>query len=139
MMSGARGVTTTFRSMPQRNPAGKDVPKNVLQDLLDQKMSITDMAQHLKISRPTVYKLLRKHGLESAFKYATNDQLIQVMRIIVDECPAALTNPVLMQERLRQTGNQVVDNYGYSISEKRMQTCLLKLQSEKGVLGSPHL
>lgn len=118
----------------QRQAAGeKDVPKVVLEDLLNQRMSITDMATHLKLSRPTVYKLLRKHGLESAFKYATNDQIVEIMRGIAEECPQALTNPQLMQERIAQVAT---DKYGISISDRRLHTCLSRLLTEKGLAGS---
>ncbi|KAL8586384.1 hypothetical protein ACOMHN_022999 [Nucella lapillus] len=80
----------------------KDVTKQDLQRLLQQKLPLRKIAALLEISRPTLYKLLRKHGLDSAFKNVTNEKLVARMQAIVAECPEAASDPNLMMVRLRQ-------------------------------------
>ncbi|XP_076469009.1 uncharacterized protein LOC143299566 isoform X5 [Babylonia areolata] len=89
--------------LPHASPsAPKDVAKEDLQRLLQQKLPLRKIAAVLEISRPTLYKLLRKHGLDSAFKNITNEKLVAKMQAIVAECPEAGSDPNMMMAQLRQ-------------------------------------
>ena len=69
----------------QNRTTRKDVTKEDLQRLLRQKLPLKTIAEALNISRPTLYKLLRKHGLDSAFKNITNEKIIARISAIIAE------------------------------------------------------
>lgn len=102
------------------------MPKEEIERLLQENLSITEIAIRLSMSRPTLYKLLKKHRLDSAFKYTTNEQIVEVMRTVVLDCPQALTDPALMSERLMRS--EIA-----ALAEKRLMSCMRRLQRELGV------
>ncbi|KAL8613320.1 hypothetical protein ACOMHN_052560 [Nucella lapillus] len=105
----------------------KNVSKEELEALLQENLSIKDMARRLGMSRPTLYKLLKKHKLECAFKFTTNEQIVEMMGAIVMEHPQAITDPGLMNHRLMLSGV-------LALSEKRLLSCMRKLQREVNVM-----
>ncbi|XP_076460610.1 uncharacterized protein LOC143293555 isoform X6 [Babylonia areolata] len=118
--SGSGGSTTTTT---RGGTEPKNVSKEELERLLGENLSIKDMAQRLGMSRPTLYKLLKKHRLECAFKHTTNEQIVEMMGAVVMEFPQALTDPGLMNQRLMLSGV-------LAVSEKRLLSCMRRLQRE---------
>ena len=102
------------------------MPKEEIERLLQENLSITEIALRLGMSRPTLYKLLKKHRLDSAFKYTTNEQIVEAMRGVVLDCPRALCDPALMSERLMRS--EIA-----ALAEKRLISCMRRLQRELGV------
>lgn len=90
-----------------------------LQRLLKQKLPLKTIAEVLNISRPTLYKLLRKHGLDSAFKNITNEKIIARITAIVADCPQAASDPNMMMEKLRQQD--------FIVGMSRVLFCMQKL------------
>ncbi|KAK7481193.1 hypothetical protein BaRGS_00027453, partial [Batillaria attramentaria] len=116
---------------PHQN-SPKNISKEELQRLLEEKHSLTDIAYRLGISRPTLYKQLRKHKLDSAFKFTTNEQIMKNMRKIVAEIPEAETNVDIMLEQLNQVGMVGGGSVGVGIGVRRVLSCMKKLNKLKG-------
>lgn len=97
--------------------------KEDIERLLEEKRSLKEVAQTLNMSRPTLYKLLRKYKLDSAFKYTTNEQIIEIMRGVVAEFPEAARDVEVMLAKLSQRSV-------FNIGVKRAFYCMKKLNSE---------
>ncbi|XP_070211158.1 uncharacterized protein [Littorina saxatilis] len=109
--------------VPTSRTESKFVPKEDIERLLGEHLSITDIAHRLGMSRPTLYKLLKKHKLDSAFRFSTNEHIVELMKSVVTECPQALHDPAVMNERLIQ--REVI-----ALAEKRLASCMRRLQQE---------
>lgn len=101
----------------------KSVAKEDIERLLREKHTLKEVAHLLNISRPTLYKMLRKYRLDSAFKFMTNEQIMHLMRGIVTEFPQAAVDVEVMLEKLNQRSI-------FSINPKRVLACLKKLNSD---------
>ena len=70
----------------------REVSAIELKKLLELNFSITAVAKHFKISRPTVYKLISKYQLEytkGGFSNISDDNLDSILREIIQKHPNA--------------------------------------------------
>ena len=91
------------------------ISREELENMLAQQMTLSKMATTLNISRPTLYKLLRLHGLDSAFKNLTNEKVLEHMQSIAFNVPQAKTDPNIMR--------QMLNRQSLFINENRFNIC----------------
>ena len=99
-----------------------NIGKEIIEELLERQLPIKYIARHLKISRPTLYKLMKKYGMENAFKLLTNEQILKSMKEIVTTVPEALFDAALMKKLLE-------DEQGRFVTSRRFNNCLRKIKA----------
>ncbi len=105
-----------------------DIPKETLQNLLDQNFKISDIAKILVVSERTIYRRMAKYGLSKCdFSLITDEELDATLMEITKKYPMCgenmlkqmlLTNGVHIQRwRLRESVHRI-DSYGVNERKK---------------------